>query len=319
MQKIRVQTQIQMPRKKMFKFNIDKLKVCYRHPQGLYDYYAQYLGDQTFHYDGYDLHLMPFTEGSPICLNVIVGGVLLGTLSINREKPQPQEEETTTSSNSLCWFMFHNRALYEVLTSDPTTQTKSNLIGVWDEIAHDIGLELHNLTEMEIALDSNFSLSAPLRKMIKNYQRFEMFMNGNKIADPNAKIADYHETFGRSRKRLLGTPTLYFDQARKDSPLLRMYHKSKEIKDKENEKDYINEWNDFGSKAETYRAEVRLKSNSLREFLNKYTPPIDYPTTLQIIQSQHFLFSAWNYFTDKLIFFRDTDGNDIHLADFLLQ
>lgn len=306
-----------MARKKRINFNIDKLKVCYRHPQGLYDYYAEFLGDQTFYYPDYELYLHPFTEGSPICLNVIVGGITLGALTINRERPKINDEETPLKGDSLCWFTFENSALYNFSTCDPYTGQKFNLIGVWDCVADEMGLEFNNITEMEIALDSNFSLSAPIRKMIKDYLHYELFINGNRITDPNIKITGYHETFGRSRKRLLGTPTLYFSQKRTDAPLLRIYHKSEEIKANDNEKDYINEWNAFGSKAETYRTEVRLKSNSIREFLGKYEPDMEYRTTLEMIQSRHFLCSAWKYFTDRLIFFRDKDGNKIHLADLL--
>lgn len=303
----------------MFNINIDKLKVCYVQPQGFYDHYAQFEGDQTFYYNDYELYLQPFTEGRSLNLTVFVGGHMLGTLSVNAVKDAVKDDETTTS---LCWFTFENRALYDVLTTNVHTGQRYNLIGVWDMIADDLGLQFNNFTELEIALDSNFSLSAPTRKMIKDYQHYEMFVNGKRVDDPTSKIAGYHETFGRSRKRLLGTPTVYISQMRKDAPLLRMYHKSEEIKDKSNEKNYINAWNAFG-KAETYRSEVRLKSNSIKEFLEvfleEYTPPYEEMTPLEIIQTQDFLFSAWNYFTDKLIFFRDLNQKDIHLVDILLQ
>lgn len=292
-----------MARKKQIKFNIDKLKVCYVQPDKLFKDFAKYQKDQTIYRDGYDLYIIPDEDELHIRLSVVVGGILLGVLTLNN----------TRQCEGLCFFRFENRALYDMLTMDVATGQRYNLINVWDNIADDLGLVFNNITELEIACDTNFNLGAKVRKMVKDYQHYEMFANGKKISDPNRLIENYHETFSRSRKRLQKYPTIYFEQVRTDAPLLRIYNKSDEIESNENEKDYITKWNGF---APIYRMEVRLKSNSIKEFLKTYTPDADYPSVLQMLQAPHFLFSAWQFFTDRLVFFRK-DGEDIHLSDLL--
>lgn len=292
-----------MARKKQIKFNIDKLKVCYHQPQELYNEYTGYKQGQIIYRDDYVLYIIPDDDDRHIRLSVSVGGILLGVLTLNNTK----------QCEGLCFFRFENRVLYEFLSMDVATGQRYNLISVWDNIADDLGLVYNNITEIEIACDTSFNLGAKVRKMVKDYQHYEMFANGKKITDPNRLIDNYHETFSRSRKRLQKYPTIYFDQAKKDAPLLRIYNKSDEIDSNDNEKDYISAWNGF---APIYRMEVRLKSNSIKEFLKTYTPDMDYPSPLQMLQSPHFLFMAWQFFTDRLVFFRK-DGEDIHLADLL--
>lgn len=303
-----------MARKKQIKFNIDKLKLCYKQPQELFDEFANYKQDQTIYRDGYDLYIVPDEDDRHIRLSVSVGGIRLGFLTLNNTK-QCEGLCFFKFENRACYFNFDKQALYEFLSVDVSTWQKYNLIGAWENIADDLGLVFNNITELEIACDTNFNLGAKVRKMIKDYLHYEMFANGKKITDPNRLIENYHETFSRSRKRLQKYPTIYFEQARTDAPLLRIYNKSDEIESNDNTKDYISEWNGFSP---IYRMEVRLKSNSIKEFLKTYTPDMDYPSPLQMLQSPHFLFMAWQFFTDRLVFFRQ-DGEDIHLSDLLLK
>lgn len=302
-----------MPRKKQIKFNIDKLKVCYVQPKELFKEYTGYKQGQIIYRDDYDLYIIPDDDDRHIRLSVSVGGVKLGILTLNNTK-QCEGLCFFKFENRACYFNFDQKALYEFLSMDVATGQRYNLINVWESIADDLGLVFNNITELEIACDTNFNLGAKVRKMVKDYQHYEMFANGKKISDPNRLIENYHETFSRSRKRLQKYPTIYFEQVRTDAPLLRIYNKSDEIESNEKEKEYITEWNGFSP---IYRMEVRLKSNSIKDFLKTYTPDADYPSVLQMLQSGHFLFSAWQFFTDRLIFFRDMDGNDIHLSDLL--
>ena len=297
-----------MARKKRINFNIDKIKLCYKQPSGIFQEFANKKGTNKkgiIYKDDYDLKVLP-DESDDLHIKIAVNicGSLLGNLTLNNSK----------QCEGLCFFRFDNKALYEFLSADVSTGQKYNMIGVWELIADDLGLEFNNITELEVACDCNLNLPAKVRKLIRDFEHYEMFCNGKKVDDPNRTIDKYHEVFNRSRKRLQKHPSIYIEQARKDGPLLRIYNKTKEIEAKKHTKDYISEWNMF---ATIFRAEVRLKSLSIKEFLNKYTPDMDYFTTLQMIQSKHFLVSIWDFFADRLLFFRDMDGNDIHLSDLL--
>lgn len=292
-----------MARKRMYKMNIDKLKICYRQPEGLFAEYAEFVQQQTICKNDYEF-LITENDDQHITMNVICGGIELGTLVLNN----------TQRYEGFCFFKFANKSLYECLTIDPSNWQRYNFIGVWEQISHDMGLIYNNITELEVCLDFNFNTTAQLRKLVKNYKEYDMFVNGRKVADPDRTIKNYHETFSRSRKKLEKVPTIYIEQKKTDAPLLRAYDKRAEIEADKYKKDYVIGWNDFSVKAPMHRIEVRLKSNSIKEFLSTY-PNIDYDFPLHMIQQSDFLFAIWQFFCNRLVFFRTKDGKDITMAD----
>lgn len=289
-----------MAKKLKYNFNVDKLKICFRQNEETFKFFADCKAPQYINRTDYTLHLLNVDDDHAE-VNVIIGDEVLGMFVFNNSKKY----------EGLCFFRFENKALYSFLTRDICTNTKCNLIPLIEFIADDLQLEFNNITELEVAYDINFNVSAKLRKLIKDFNNYDMFVNGKKIKDPNRVLDNYHETFKRNRRRLIYPPTLYFEQKKIDAPLLRIYNKSEEIKDNEFAKEYITEWNDFGN-SDTYRIEIRLKSNSIKEFLKQF-PPDTHP--LQLAINPYLLASLWCFFTDRMVYFRHTDGTEITLAD----
>lgn len=283
-----------------FNFNVDKLKICFKQNKDTFNYFAECQCPQFINRDGYTLHLLEVDEYSAK-VNVIVEDEVLGMFTFNN----------SSRYEGLCFFKFENKALYTSLTYDVYYKKKVNLIPLISTIADDLDLTFNNITELEVALDSNINVNAKVRKLIRNYKDFEMFQNGKRVKDPNRILENYHETFKRNRKKIIYPPTLYFEQAKQDAPLMRIYNKTEEINDNENLKDYITKWNDFG-KSDIHRVEVRLKSNSIKDFLKD----IDrYP--LDLLTDPAALCSIWCNFVDRLVFFRDRDGQNVTVADLI--
>lgn len=294
-----------MPINHKYRFNIDKLRLCYNQPTELFSQFAEIKPNTYWDRGDYKLHILgDEVEETPhqIQVNVLLNNnTLLGYFVFNNSKRY----------EGFCFFTFSNSALYEFLTTDGTN--KYNLITLIDYIANDLNLTLNNITEVEISLDTTINVNAKIRKLIKDYNNFDMIQNGRKVKDPSRKLENYCETFSRSRKRLLPQPTLYFEQTKKDAPLLRIYNKTEEIKSNGNEKEYITEWNQFG-KTSTYRMELRLKNESIKEFLKTYHT--DRPL-LDFIQDPEVREALWAFFADRLIYFRADDGTPIRLIDLI--
>lgn len=289
-----------MSKKRKFIFNIDKLKICYRQNKETFNYFKDLKAPQFINRDDYTLHLLQVDDLSAE-VNVIVGNEVLGMFTFHNSKRY----------EGLCFFTFDNKALYTFLTYDFGNKTKCNLIPLITFIADDLDLEFNNITTLEVAMDCNFNISAKLRKLIRDFENYDMFVNGKKVKNPNRVLDNYHETFKRNRKRLLYPPTLYFEQAKTDAPIMRVYNKSEEINDNGEVKNYINEWNNFGN-IDTYRVEVRLKSNSIKEYLARLDTdrhPLD------LLQDPDALFSIWEFFGNRLVYFRHVDGTDLTITD----
>ena len=250
----------------------------------------------------------PVEELTKLIVNVVLDdNTLLGQFTINN----------TRKYEDKCFFSFQNKALYTVFNI--VFGNRSNLVHLLDYVADDLGLELNNITELELAVDSTTNTTAKIRKLISHYEDYDMIYNGKSITDPFRKIENYSEQFGRSRARLERTPTLYFKQAKDDAPVLRCYDKTREQDDKNNAKEHITEWNGFGM-LHTHRIEVRLRNSSIKEFLSD--APVDYWRELQLflvnLQKAEFRAAIWLKFTDRMLYFRDkTTKEIITLADLI--
>lgn len=162
--------------------------------------------------------------------------------------------------DGLAFFEFDNKALYTPFSI--IGNEKHNWVGVWNEIANEIGLEFNNITFVEIALDTTYNIIKKTRKFITNINDYIMYINGNIISDDD-DIPDYCECFGRKRKKLNGNPTLYFRQKKSCGLGLKMYDKTREIA--KTNKQYILDWLNYG-KRNIYRAEVVVRNVDFADF-----------------------------------------------------
>lgn len=315
-------------------FNIDKLRICYRQPAGLYDLFLGYEAKTEIERDCYKIRILSDTRSEEtkeyhrnligahaplmnasildesetykidnIQVQVICAdGTLLGTFKFNNSKKY----------EGLCFFTFENSALYKVFNN--IAGQKNNYICCLDYVADDLGLEFNNITELEVAADTNFNLTAAIRRHISHFDEYRMFVNGAEVGDPYRKIDDYLEGYGRCRAHLFRSPTIYISQKKNGSPFLRAYNKTAEINDNLSVKKYISEWNAFGA-ADIHRLEVNIRSEDFKDFYEKYGGD---DWILTALQDPAFLESLWSAFCRRLLYFRAAEGGHlITIADII--
>lgn len=284
--------------------SIDYLKLCYRQPEGLFQEIASTQGYLVPRLD-YDLLIIDRDE-QRILTKVLVpdcgGPMTLGTLTLNRGN----------AFDGKAFFEYENRALYEVLSWIPG-QRPSNLIGLMEYVADDLGLEFNNCTRIDIALDTTLNVLARLRKRIRNVEELDMYLCRHKVTDPDVKLDGYGEYYASTRKRLLKRPEIIIGQAKDEGTKLKIYDKSRELQESRPDKtaryfNWLGEgWNQ--EKDHIYRVEVTIKNEDLKGMCEKYSkrlrPEAAAAPFLSQVQSEDWL--AWHFFEglESLVYFRD--------------
>lgn len=325
--------------------NIDKLRLSFRQPQELWQELIKHPIERPKN-----------KNEKPKNKYVDFGDFKLHIIDDGRGKTEEKEEEkepikiiadvilfdnsklgTFTFNNSakydgLCFFTFENKALYT--TDTITNGEKFNKISYIQPIADILELTINSITEVELSADVNFNPSPIIRKLIRDYENFDMIVNRKRVEDENRTIEDYGEWFDRSRKKLNRYPTIYVRQSNDDGQKLRIYNKSEEIRE-ESDKNYINEWDNFGS-ADIYRLEVSVKWENFKKWLDyiqkaahlpsewkRYisenpqdptkspTEPMTYhlERTLWLLQFHDYRAAMWHYCTEKMLYFRHRATN----------
>lgn len=317
--------------------NIDKLRVSFIQPKELWDELVKHpivkskdpkkqpkhnyvpFGNITFDITDDGRGMYSKKEPTKIVADVIMcDNTKLGTFAFNN----------SAKYDGLCFFTFENNALY---TTDTIIHgERSNKMGYLQPIADELGLTINSFTEIELAADINHNPLPIIRKLIKDYDNFDMIVNRKLVTDENRTIEDYAEMFNRSRKKLNRYPTIYIRQAKKDGQKLRIYNKTEEIME-ESGKKYVEEWDDFG-RSDIYRLEVSVKWENFQKWLD-YLQTADHlplewkrhPTetitehlerTLWLLQNHDYRMAMWYYCTDKMLYFVHRRTNTpITLAD----
>ena len=308
--------------KKRLNFNIDREKQCYKQPAELFDELSEYSNDKYLDYGDFKLHIVDDgrsenNDKPPIRIkaNVILSdGTLLGDFVFH----------SSAQFDGKCFFTFNNAALYD--QTNFVHGEKYNHQSDIEYIAGALGLELNNYTEIEVAADVNFNVIAKVQKLIKDYQNFDMIVNGRRITDENRHIEGFGEFYGRSRVKRDKYPTLYFSQAKNDGLQLKIYDKTREIKEENPQKEYIIDWNDFGEQ-KVYRLELTIRNEQFKKWLD-YVRTGDAGVTREwgdfersegLLMLQAYKCPLWQFGADRLVYFRHRATNEVvSLLDIIL-
>lgn len=287
-------------------YNVDKLKICYKQPQDLWDYLSTFnTGDKVL-FDSFTLLITDNgkreeseKESVKIKAEVITDdGVLLGEFVFNN----------SAKYEGKCFFEFENRALYT--TFQKYMGDKYNYICCADYVAQVLNLEINNITTIEVSADLNFNPLPRLYKLIKDHENYDMVYNG-KVVDDYTKILDgVGEFFGRSRVKKNRYPTLYLSQKKEDSPSIKIYDKRAEIED--NSKHYISDWND-NLNGTMYRVEVSVKNEDIKKFLALAEEVQENYGCLGMfltnLGDERYKLLLWDYICDRIVYFRAKSGD----------
>lgn len=165
------------------------------------------------------------------------------------------EANLHTNGKLKVWITLNNPILYN---SD-----RHNL----DFIATKLGLEVHNVTAIDLCLDTPFNISKRLKQLIRD-KECTTILNGKRIVDRDADRPEISYTLsGSLNKDKYMTVNVKQRNAIKDKTkgiTVITYDKKGEIENSSN-KSYIMEY--YGNPNKLYRTEVHLNNAEFREYI----------------------------------------------------
>ena len=289
--------------------NVDKLRVCFTMPETLYAYLKE-------HYTRYDkLNNTRILEEDDFNLVFIEDEETKMTAVLNvRDVSGYFRLGTFTFSNSAkyegkAFFTFENRALYRVYTRVPNGEPSNHICDLL-YVADFYGMTFNNITELELAFDSNYNYISKVRKMIKNVDTYDLFLNGRKVSDDET-LDGYGEYYSRSRVKLSKLPTLYFSQAKDTDMKMRIYDKARELNESSPQKtERLKTWLGWEDMSNVYRVEVVLHNTNVREFVERYGERLygqsgEHSNVLNLLGLSEFRIAMFLDSADRMIYFRN--------------
>ena len=201
--------------------NVDKLRVCYNMPENLYDYLREHY---TRHDEMTNARILDEDDFSLVfieeddtkmsaVLNVrdVDGYFRLGTFTFSN----------SAKYEGKAFFTFENGALYRVYTRVPNGEPSNHICDLL-YVADFYGMTFNNVTELELAFDSTYNYISKVRRMIKDVENNDLYLNGRKVSDDET-LDGYGEFYSRSRVKMSKLPTLNFSQAKDTDMKMRIY------------------------------------------------------------------------------------------------
>ena len=218
------------------------------------------------------------------------------------------------------FFAFENSALYRIYMRQYNGEPINHICD-FITVCEYYGLEFNNITELELAMDSNYNYIGKVRRMIKNVSRYDLYLNGRKVVNDET-LDGYGEYYSRSRTKLSKLPTLYFSQAKDTDMKMRIYDKATELTESSPHKtEQLKEWLGWDDISTLYRVEVVMHNTNVREFIGRYGEVLvgdsgEHCNILNLLASEEFRLAMVLDSTNRMIYFRDKQtGNHISLVE----
>ena len=165
-------------------------------------------------------------------------------------------ENTHTNGNHKAWISLNNVILY------------SKDISYLGYITQMLGIDYHNITTLDLCLDTPFQVSNTLKKHIRD-KKLLTVLNGKKVKDREEDRPEitYISSGDLDRDKYL-TITVKQRKAIHDKSkgvTLTTYDKAAEVRNSSN-KQYILDY--YGNPRKLYRTEVHLNNGEIKDFLN---------------------------------------------------
>lgn len=237
-----------------FYFNVDKLHLKLKFPDGLLDQIGGYKENEEAYFGDFWLHFLSVDSSKngeiiQITANVIV--LYPGENGNEKKELGKLTLKQTEKHKNEAYFEFSNEILYTSFSCEK----HSNGIILLDSVLYTLGMEIVNIKELEIALDVNKNLYPKVLKMIRRKELYDLIYRDEPITKKGKTLPGmFHIAEVTREKDLPKSPVI--KTAHKDLKI-KFYNKSKEIAEESNKR-YIEAYNDFGNDT-IYRAEVTVK------------------------------------------------------------
>ena len=289
--------------------NVDKLRVCFTMPENLYSYlnehytrYDELTNARILDEDDFSLVFVEDDETKmSAVLNVrdVDGYFRLGTFTFSN----------SAKYEGKAFFTFENGALYRVYTRVPNGEPTNHICDLL-YVADFYGMTFNNITELELAFDSTYNYIGKVRRMIKDVENYDLYLNGRKVSNDET-LDGYGEYYSRSRMKLSKLPTLYFSQAKDTDMKMRIYDKARELNESSPQKaERLKDWLGWEDMSNVYRVEVVLHNTNVREFVERYGERLyresgEHSNVLNLLGMSEFRLAMFLDSTDRMIYFRD--------------
>jgi hypothetical protein len=203
------------------------------------------------------------------------------------------DNNTHTNGNRKVWLSLNNETLY------------SEDMYYLTYIEQKLGLEFHNVTSLDLALDTPFSVSPLVRTYLRR-KDITTILNGKRITDRDEDRVEISYTNSGSLNKQDKYKTVNIKQrnAIKDKSrgiTILTYDKAAEITNA-SDKRYILEY--YGNPKKLYRTEVHLNSEDIKNYVErsgiKYTPLILFDEAILEDMFFHFLGSVIRFQSRKI-------------------
>lgn len=289
--------------------NVDKLRVCFTMPEYLYGYLNEHYTRRDELTDARildeDTFSLVFIEEDEVKMTAVLnvrdveGYYRLGTFTFSNSAKYAGK----------AFFSFENSALYRVYLKFPNEEPKNHICDL-QYVADFYRMEFNNITELELAFDSTFNYISKVRKMIKDTDAYDLYLNGKKVKDDET-LDGYGEYYTRSRVKMSELPTLYFSQAKDTDMKMRVYDKARELNENSpNKSERLKEWLGWDTIDKLYRVEVVLHNTNVREFVERYGERLysecgEHSNVLNLLGMSDFRLAMFLDSVDRLIYFRN--------------
>ena len=289
--------------------NVDKLRVCFTMPEYLYGYLNEHYTRRDELTDARildeDTFSLVFIEEDEVKMTAVLnvrdveGYYRLGTFTFSNSAKYAGK----------AFFSFENSALYRVYLKFPNEEPKNHICDL-QYVADFYAMEFNNITELELAFDSTFNYISKVRKMIKDTDAYDLYLNGKKVKDDET-LDGYGEYYTRSRVKMSKLPTLYFSQAKDTDMKMRVYDKARELNENSpNKAERLKEWLGWDTIDKLYRVEVVLHNTNVREFVERYGERLysecgEHSNVLNLLGMSDFRLAMFLDSVDRLIYFRN--------------
>ena len=182
-------------------------------------------------------------------------------------------------------------------------------------------MTFNNITELELAFDSDYNYIGKVRRMIKDIDRYDLILNGRRVKNDDT-LDGYGEYYSRSRTKLAKLPTLYFSQAKDTDMKMRIYNKAQELNESSPHKaERLKEWLGWSDISKLFRVEVVMHNTNVREFIGRYGERLigdsgEHCNILNLLNSEEFRLAMFLDSADRMIYFRNKQtGEHISLVE----
>jgi hypothetical protein len=292
---------------------IDKLKLCYtvvndsiikeleeNKPEWYnLDYFDLHRIEGKYHNDIYQIWIKDLDKNNEI------ETVKFGELRFNLKAEKEEEQNKTDKPNEKrVWIYIDNKTLYS-----------ENRLSYLDYIRESLGLSLRNITEIEIYIDSTKKNIPQLLKRMVRYKDYKAFLNGKEVVDREEyrPELDYNHSGNMNRYTNMTFYASSIKALKTKLEGIRIcgYDKITEIKYK-SKKDYILDF--YKNPAKLFRVEIRVGNEKFKEYLNENRIEL-----LEFLfEDKGFLYLTFEWFFEKVIYFKDANNEKISVADIML-